>query len=522
MTQAPFSKNLADSQTAPSPSLLGSDTAVGPSSASSPLGSFSKVSPFSDRPEGKSRRLAQLLLLTVLPLALIPLAVEGLASYVITQSRSQQAVSAVLTGHTLLASEAISESVVDEFTFMELLAQSPTVTDQLRRGAAKAEADNLPDLPVETLENRFKASRLLNPSQPLNTFLAQAAAAEDFGEIIVTEKNGFTVGYSSPTSDFVQSDEEWWQQSQPQWISDPVVGESTNTYGVELSQRIQAADSGEFLGVMKVLLTAVEFDELTNLLANAGLSGSQQVQIVDTQANLAIITVQPDGETIYNTPEEAQVFSDDKTVSDLATRLVEAKSEDAFPSVEAIQQQLQANFPIQNLNISAFDRANDVAPDASPVEQAAGGRTLVASFVYKGQQYKVATIPNLAWVAIASMDVSEIRAAGRESLLQVGLLALALGAGATVVTIAVSRQLSAPLDDLSQMAQQVAQGNLNVTATLKGSSETRTLANTFNNLVLRIQEFLQEQALSTRQATLAAEITGAEVVASSDLLQVYT
>ncbi|MBE9139475.1 GAF domain-containing protein [Nodosilinea sp. LEGE 07088] len=71
------------------------------------------------------------------------------------------------------------------------------------------------------------------------------------------------------------------------------------------------------------------------------------------------------------------------------------------------------------------------------------------------------------------------------------------------------------------MAQQVAKGNLEVTATPSGSAETYTLANTFNDLVFRFRGLLQEQALNTRRASLAAKITGAVIEDAADLETIY-
>ena len=462
--------------------------------------------------------LRQQLLAVVLPLTLAPLLVESLVSFVITQNRSQQNVDEQLTGQALLASETIREAITDEFTFMALLGQSPTVIDQVNRGAERAAADNLSDLPIDVLEERFSTTRLLDPNQALNAFLAQAAVAEDFGEIIITDKNGFTVGYSNPTSDFVQSDEEWWQQGQTRWLGTPTFDESTNFYGFELSQRIQAADSDEFLGVMKVLITALEFEELTALLDNAGLQGSQQVQIVDPQSELVLITFNADGETTYNNPEEAQVVTGEATVANLAARLVETSQSQPLPGIETLQQQLEADFLIRQLKISALDRTDD---DAKIDGQTAAEKVLVASFVYQGKRYKVATIPTLDWVAISSMDMAEIRAAGRGALVTLGLLVVILGTIAAALTGVVSRQLARPLDALAHTAEAVSQGDLNVSAKLEGSSEARTLAQTFNTLVFRIREFLREQTLNTRRASLAADITGAKIESSAELPAIY-
>jgi methyl-accepting chemotaxis protein PixJ len=55
----------------------------------------------------------------------------------------------------------------------------------------------------------------------------------------------------------------------------------------------------------------------------------------------------------------------------------------------------------------------------------------------------------------------------------------------------------------------------------KGTSETQSLALTFNELVLRVKGFLGEQTLNARKATLFAEITGTSIVSSMELGQLF-
>jgi twitching motility protein PilJ/methyl-accepting chemotaxis protein PixJ len=119
------------------------------------------------------------------------------------------------------------------------------------------------------------------------------------------------------------------------------------------------------------------------------------------------------------------------------------------------------------------------------------------------------------------MDTAEVQAESRGVLGTFILLALTLGGIAAIITAALSRQLSSPLNDLSAKARQVSAGNLDVTAEPRGSLETQTLAQTFNDLVFRVKGFLKEQSLNTRRASLAAEITGANVITAEGLFPVF-
>jgi methyl-accepting chemotaxis protein len=75
---------------------------------------------------------------------------------------------------------------------------------------------------------------------------------------------------------------------------------------------------------------------------------------------------------------------------------------------------------------------------------------------------------------------------------------------------------------LSNTAEQVASGNLNVVAQPSGTRETQTLARTFNSLLERVRSLLQRQKTETHKAQLFAEITSFSVESVSDLQPVFS
>jgi methyl-accepting chemotaxis protein len=467
------------------------------------------------------------LLMTVLPLALAPIAAASFVGYSVTQGRAEYELTKQLKGQSLLSGATISRRVEDELQVASIISKSPFLQGRVRNAIEVAESEELLQLSPEELEARFSRTKLAAPNQELNDFLTEAAKTEGLAEIIVTDRNGFNVGFTDAPIDFVQSDKDWWKQgkSQNQWVGAPVYDASVGLYGVDLTQQIVDSKTNSFLGVVKVFTPVALFEELSTLLADSGLRGSQQIQIVDANTQLVVINFRSeDGKVIR---AEQQLLP--KPVTDLGTRLAEAlKSEEAQASdgnqqsqddapqqfepidpdrLNELQQQLRQSLPVRDLVLSTSQAATDAREPIS----------LVASFYYQGRQYVLSTVPTLNWIAIASMDNAEVLVSGRELLYLFGIIGLALAAVGTVLTIALSRRLSAPLNDLSAKAQQVTAGNLDVAADPVGSAEARTLALTFNNLVFRVREFLQEQKLNTRRANLAAELTGAKLLSSQDL-----
>lgn len=464
-----------------------------------------------------SKSLVRQLLQTVLPLAIAPLLLESLIGYWITQNQTQAEMNKRLEGQALLVSETVSRNIADQFTFTQILASNPLVLDLVRSGARKADVEDLQlsQRTVNDIEDQFASTKLLEPHLALNEFLARTAKTEGLKEIIITEKNGLNIGYNAITSDFLQSDEDWWKQgkAQTQWISNPTYDESVGGgFGLNLSQKIQDPKTGSFLGVVKIFMSALEFEKISEYLSNVGLQGSQQVQLLDTSLGSALVTYSAQGDRVPASAVDRLTVNGGNTVTEIATHFVKVSRAAESLSSEAIQRQLQTTYPVQNLTVSWIEHQD---------KGYANRKTPVASFNYEGKHYTLAVLPVLDWVAIASMDRSEIRSQGQGSLQLFGLLALVLGGLAAAIITGVARQISLPLNDLSAKAQQVSDGNLEVTAELRGSSETRTLAQTFNELVFRLKGFLREQTLNTRRANLAAEITGAKVVSSEELLPVF-
>ncbi|MBD2257757.1 methyl-accepting chemotaxis protein [Pseudanabaena sp. FACHB-2040] len=432
----------------------------------------------------------------------------------LTQSRTRAEVATALQGQALLASETVSQTIVDEFRAAQLFSENPVILEKVRQGSRIAAADKLDQAAIEDLERQFILNKQIEPNAALNKYLARAAGTQNVAEIIVAEANGLNVAYSSFPSDFVQKDEDWWNQAKEQtiWMGDPSYDEVTFSVGFNLSRAILDPNNGKFLGVTKLFVTALKFEQLNDYLANAGIQGSQQVQLLDTSANYVLVNFSAQGEEIALTPRSLTLNGED-VVKDIAVQLVGAKTAQEQLSNEDLQRQLRSDFPVRNLEISST-RVGRNGEDAE--------ETLIAAFVYQGKRYVLSTVPQLDWVTVASMNISEIRATGQGNLVVLGLLALALGGMAAALTVALSQRLSAPLNELSIKARQVSGGNLDVKAEPQGSIETRTLAETFNDLVFRVKASLREQTLNARRATLAAEITGSKVLSTEELPSLYS
>ncbi|MEO0458683.1 MAG: GAF domain-containing protein [Cyanobacteria bacterium P01_A01_bin.114] len=441
--------------------------------------------------EGTSLRLR--LLQTILPVVLVPLVLAGAAGYRVVQQRTQTRVQGQLEDQALLVSEGTT-AVLDELLGLpRTIAASPLVINEAAAGSRQVEETGLDQRSDDELNAQFDETRLLRVHDRLNTYLKQTAETAGIFEISIAESHGFNVAYSQLTTDFVQRDEPWWQNGKKdgQWIGAPDYNHANRALTVELSQAIRDPSDDSFVGVVRAVLPARKFSLLAQYIKRTGISGSQRVQLIDGAERKVIDTLSPQGF------RKMDVIGD-QPIEQLIEAFVTATKTETNP--QQILQALKENSSVQNLSIVFSDET-----------------ATVASFTHQSRQYKMASIPNTQWVAIASMNTAEISAAGRDSLLFLVLITLLLGGLTSGLILWLARQLSSPLGSLADQAQLVAAGDFDIAVTPRGTRETRTLTRSFNQLVVQVKDLLQRQEIETQKAQLFASITGTTVTSLATL-----
>ncbi len=434
------------------------------------------------------------LLQTVLPVVLIPLMLAGIAGYRVVEQRTEDRIQEQLENQALLTSEGTTAVLDDLLDLPRSIATNPLVINEAEAGRQQAEEEGLAQVPIADLEERFAATKLLRPHHRLNEYLKQTIETAEISEISITESHGFNVAYSEPTTDFVQNDEDWWKNGKQNglWIGAPDFDYAAKGFTIELGQAIQDPATGDFVGVVRAVLPARKFSLLAQYLKRTGISNSQRVQLVDGTELKVIDTFSPQGF------RKSREIIGGKPVEQVVSTLVKAIQAGEEP--HQILQALRANDAVKDLSIAFSDKT-----------------ATVASFSAGDRQYKVATIPQTQWLAISSMDEAEISAAGRDSLIFFALTTLLLAGVTTGLILWLARQLSAPLGSLANQAQQVAAGDFDVAVAPSGTAETRTLTQSFNQLVVQVKDLLQRQESETQKAQLFAQITGAPANSLSDL-----
>ncbi|MDY6939070.1 MAG: HAMP domain-containing methyl-accepting chemotaxis protein [Cyanobacteriota bacterium] len=419
----------------------------------------------SEKPEGMTLR--DRLLVTLLPVVLVPLGIAGGTSWAIVYRQAKAQAENSLQERVFLVSELIEGILEDGWRTCEAIAKNPAIAEAARTRTARATADELDDLSISELENRFRATKLLAPSQPLNDYLRELAEAGGFAEIFVTERNGLNIATTNLTSDFVQRDEAWWQQGKTEgrWMGRPQLDESADAYSIELIQAVVDPGNGEFLGMVKGVFGTAEFEQLLNYWKHLEIADSEVFQIVDPDGGKAsIVTLTVEG----------------------------AQEEQGLGGGEIILERA--------LNLSAaFDaQMRGESVDSMPFEivrhdHEHGDFVLLTSFNEGRRRYTLSTIPGTSWVAVASIDPADLQATGRRLGWVFVPIVLVLGMAAAISIVIVARQLSDPLKDLAQVADRISSGTLNICARPHGSTETIQVARSFNNTIARIKESIQEK-----------------------------
>ncbi len=443
-------------------------------------------------PQGKSLR-AQLLV-TILPVVVGPLLIASAVGYRVVQQRTEERLQTQLANQALLASGG-TRAVVDELLALpRAIASSPLVVNEALAGSNETVKAGLDKLPIEALESQFADKKLVRFHRALNDYLQETVETADISEILVTNRYGFNVAYSRPTTDFVQSDEEWWQRGKEDgvWISPPDFDFAAKARTVELVQSIINPQDENFVGVIRAVLPARKFSLVADYLKRTEISGSQRVQLIDGETLGIIDTFSPQGFR-----KEEKVIGGE-TLESVIIAIGDIKfSSDALSSsidtyVSQIADALRNTKQIKQLSVTPSE--ND---------------TVLLSFVHGDRLYKIATVPNTRWFAIASMESREIATAGQQLLLLFVATALLLGGLTSGLIIFLARQLSLPLAHLSDYSKQVAEGNLAVQAIPEGTRETHVLAHTFNQLVASTASLLTAQEAETKKANLFAHIASA-------------
>jgi putative methionine-R-sulfoxide reductase with GAF domain len=271
-------------------------------------------------------------------------------------------------------------------------------------------------------------------------------------EVFITDKYGALVGSTNLTSDYNQSDEEWWQAAYNDgkgnyYISQvPSYDESVKQYSILMA--LPLVDStGEIAGVLR---STYLLSDIENILQATNLGKTGEIDIVFP--------------------------------ADTPMHIHEGEFSQADPAL--ISQ-------IEQMNQTQYARINYEDTD---------------SLIGVSQIQTVRDNPmiqNLGWIIILHQNAEEALApvqAQRRGSLVVSVIIVAL---ASMVAFGLAQVLVAPISRLTSVAEKVGSGDLSVRAETESNDEIGRLAFTFNTMTDQLQSTLQGLELRVAERTKA-------------------
>jgi PAS domain S-box-containing protein len=170
--------------------------------------------------------------------------------------------------------------------------------------------------------------------------------------------------------------------------------------------------------------------------------------------------------------------------------------------------------PLRNDPEAAFNRTVAIGSDVDiPIQESIGGLSSNRITTdYRGEEVVASWryLPGLRWGMVVKID-------SKEALAQVTALrnaALILGGVSLLVVLAVavlvSRSISTPIVNLTNIAKAIAEGDINIQAQVESTDEIGVLGRTFNRMTQQLRDFIstleERVAERTRNLELAAEV----------------
>ena len=357
----------------------------------------------------------------------------------------------------------VDRSLAERRRQVEMVAASPTVIDAARRGGEVSRQRGLDKLGIPILEQRFHDTRSQQVDDRALSFLRELLPKLDIAEVMLTDQYGFNAVTTSPSSDFVQSDEAWWQRA---WkdgatpanvLPDP----ATNQVVVEISRviTIPSADgtTPTRVGVIKAKYGLGTVD---SALMQASAGSNLRVDLVDAAGRL--IASSGGGQRMRPLPGLGEI--------------------------------------------------SQARPDSLILfEEGGTQRRGTTALAYGG-----------AWRVVAHMDeaqaVGPYRAARGALLAGMLVVLLVIVVGLIVVNGFIERRVSRPAAELALLAEAIAAGDLSADVSVTDSGdEIGRLARAIHSMVNELRRLAMAMKDSSHEtASMSAEITaGSEEMAAA-------
>lgn len=187
---------------------------------------------------------------------------------------------------------------------ISLLARTP----ELRRAAALSNARPLDRADVQRLETAWQQPGAPAPETaallgtPASRYLADVVAHDQiYREIMLTDRQGRLVAASGRTTDFDQSDEDWWKATFDDGIrgrytvNDVRWDESSHDYAIDIAVPVEAPEGKGLVGILKVV---ADSREMLALVGAVQIGATSEAMLVRENGSIVFArrSIEPNGE----------------------------------------------------------------------------------------------------------------------------------------------------------------------------------------------------------------------------------
>ncbi|MFY9457442.1 MAG: ATP-binding protein [Candidatus Spechtbacterales bacterium] len=271
-----------------------------------------------------------------------------------------------------------------------------------------------------------------------------------YGEAFVTNKYGANIAQTGKTSDYRQADEEWWQEAKEKgfYVSGFEYDESARVWSMPISVRVDDA-RGNFLGVIKTVPLAREV-----------------VREVEPAAKkyetTEILLVTPDGKLIYST-KTFRAFED----------------------------------------VSSKEFFGNIKPGSGFfIAEGWGGKEKLFAYA---QSSGFRNFEGLKWILLVGHDTAEVFSPMRQLQNTLAITSSILFFILGLLVFLLARAISSPIRKLTEAANYIARGNLEVRIDINTKDEIGELASTFNEMASKLRRSYQNLEGKVRARTKELE-----------------
>ena len=420
------------------------------------------------------RTLGMKLFVTVLALTGLSIALASVVAYLsfaraIESSEQLQRVSGS-------AADAVDLFLSENVQFAKSLASDDFLIEAAEGAAREAEKRGInrePDTQqIDVLENQYKDTHVFKVNQSINDFLREKLRVRGTIErMFFTDKYGLNVGMTSPTEDFVQSDEAWWQQAMKLglYVEDVKFDKPTGTYDVEICVALRSKAGNAPVGVIKL-----------------------QYNLHDVQEYVAHFKQHDTGYAFAVSGNGYIVIHPDPAMRNLelnqAMQKAGAEASDLTSRISA--------------NDSGTVYYNGVNPQTKKAETRILSYTRTKRFLEGNPG-----LPGFGWTFVVDNSKDEVYAPAYRMLRSISVAGLLSFLLFGALALAFSKSFSSKVEHLLAATEKVRTGNLDARVSIATSDELEKVGQGFNEMMDRLAEMVRNEKAHNERLREAEQAT---------------